>query len=143
MGINGRLDTIQCTILIEKLKRYGWEIERRQRIAGMYNKAFEGMSSKLVAPEVMSDRQSVWAQYTVLVPNRDAFGKALKEKGIPTSVHYPSPLHHQPVYRELRDRYSLPECEKAAKLCICLPLYADMPDADVERVIKAVKEVVA
>lgn len=143
MGINGRLDTIQCTILIEKLKRYGWEIERRQRIAGMYNTAFEGLAPKLIAPKVKSDRQSVWAQYTLLVQDRDAFAKALKEKGVPTSVHYPSPLHHQPVYRELRDRYNLPECEKAAKLCICLPLYADMPDADVERVIKAVKEVLA
>ncbi len=143
IGINGRLDTLQCTILIEKLKRYGWEIERRQRVASMYTKAFEGFGTKLQIPKVMSDRQSVWAQYTVLVPDRDAFAKALKDKGIPTSVHYPSPLHHQPVYRELRDRYKLPECEKAAKLCICLPLYADMPDADVERVIKAVKEVLA
>lgn len=141
IGINGRLDTLQCTILIEKLKRYGWEIERRQRVAGMYSEAFAGMGAKLVTPKVMSDRQSVWAQYTVLVQDRDAFAKALKEKGVPTSVHYPSPLHHQPVYRELRDRYNLPETEKASKSCISLPLYADMPDADIERVIKAVKEV--
>lgn len=143
IGINGRLDTLQCTILIEKLKRYGWEIERRQRIAGMYSKAFEGMGAKLVTPKVMNDRASVWAQYTVLVQDRDTFAKALKDKGVPSSVHYPSPLHHQPVYRELRDRYNLPESEKASKLCISLPLYADMPDADVERVIKAVKEVLA
>ncbi len=141
IGINGRLDTIQCTILIEKLKRYGWEVERRQRVAGMYNKAFEGLGAKLVIPKVLGDRQSVWAQYTVLVQDRDAFAKALKEKGIPTSVHYPSPLHHQPVYRELRDRYSLPESEKASKSCISLPLYADMPDADIERVIKSVQAV--
>ena len=141
IGINGRLDTIQCTILIEKLKRYGWEVERRQRVAGMYNKAFEGMGTKLMTPKVLDDRQSVWAQYTVMVQDREAFSKALKEKGVPTSVHYPSPLHHQPVYRELRDRYNLPESEKASKSCISLPLYADMPDADVERVIKAVKEV--
>ncbi len=142
IGINGRLDTLQCTILLEKLKRYGWEIERRQRVASKYSGAFEGLAPKLITPKVMSDRQSVWAQYTVLVQDRDAFAKALKEKGVPTSVHYPSPLHHQPVYRELRDKFNLPETEKAAKLCICLPLYADMPDADVERVIKAVKDVV-
>lgn len=142
IGINGRLDTIQCTILIEKLKRYSWEIERRQRVASMYTKAFENLAPQLIIPKVMSDRQSVWAQYTVLVKDREAFGKALKEKGVPTSVHYPSPLHHQPVYIELRDKFNLPETEKAAKLCICLPLYADMPDADVERVIAAVKEVI-
>lgn len=143
MGINGRLDTIQCTILIEKLKRYGWEIERRQRIAKMYNEAFSSFGAKLVVPQVKADRQSVWAQYTVLVDNREQFAAKLKELGIPTSVHYPSPLHHQPVYKELRDRYRLPETEKAAKKCISLPLYADMPDEHVNRVITAVKQVLA
>ena len=141
MGINGRLDTIQCTILIEKLKRYGWEIERRQRIAKMYNEAFAALGAKLVTPQVKSDRQSVWAQYTVLVENREQFASKLKELGVPTSVHYPSPLHHQPVYKELRDRYNLPGTEKAAKRCISLPLYADMPDEHVSRVIAAVKQV--
>lgn len=141
IGINGRLDTIQCTILIEKLKRYGWEIERRQRIAKMYNDAFAEMGAKLVTPKVNADRQSVWAQYTVLVQNRDQFAKDLKEKGIPTSVHYPTPLHHQPVYKELRDRFVLPESEKAARMCISLPLYADMPDEHVARVIEGVRAV--
>ena len=143
IGINGRLDTLQCTILLEKLKRYGWEVERRQRVAKMYSDALGGMGAKLVTPKVLGNNQSVWAQYTVLVQDRDAFAKALKEKGIPTSIHYPSPLHHQPVYKEFKDRYQLPETEKASRLCISLPLYADMPDADIERVIKAVKEVMA
>lgn len=141
IGINGRLDTLQCTILLEKLKRYGWEIERRQRVASMYTEAFKDLGSKIVLPTIMPDRQSVWAQYTVLVEDRNAFAQALKEKGVPTSVHYPSPLHHQPVYSALRDKFNLPATEKAAKTCICLPLYADMPDADIHRVIKAVKEV--
>lgn len=143
MGINGRLDTIQCTILLEKLKRYGWEIERRQRVAKMYNEAFAAMGAKLVIPKVKSDRQSVWAQYTVLVENREQFAAKLKDLSVPTSVHYPSPLHHQPVYKALRDRYNLPESEKAAKSCISLPLYADMPDEHIERVIAAVKQVLA
>lgn len=139
MGINGRLDTLQCTILTEKLKRYPWEIERRQRVAAKYNEALAGLGERCVVPMVRSDRTSVWAQYTVLVKDRDAFGKALKDKGIPTSVHYPSLLHHQPVYRELRDKYNTPVAESAAKRCISLPLYSDMPDEHVERVIAAVK----
>ncbi|MDX9731939.1 MAG: DegT/DnrJ/EryC1/StrS family aminotransferase [Bdellovibrionales bacterium] len=143
IGINGRLDTIQCTIILEKLKRYGWEIERRQRVAEMYNKAFSDFGAKCVVPKVKSDRQSVWAQYTVLVQDRDAFAAALKAKGVPTSVHYPSPLHHQPVYKELRDKFKLPEAEKASYSCISLPLYADMPDEHIEHVIKAVREVLA
>lgn len=141
IGINGRLDTIQCAVILEKLKRYDWEIERRNRVATMYNEAFAGLSDKMVIPKVMSDRGSVWAQYTVLVKDRDGFASALKAKGIPTSVHYPSPLHWQPVYRDLREKYHLPHAEAASKQCISLPLYADMPETDVNRVIQAVKEV--
>lgn len=141
MGINGRLDTIQCAVVSEKLKRYPWEIERRQRIASKYNDAFQKLSPKIRVPAVKSDRESVWAQYTVLVENRDQFAAQLKDKGIPTSVHYPTPLHHQPVYKHLRDRFHLPVSEMAASKCISLPLYADMPDEHIDRVIQAVVEV--
>lgn len=141
IGINGRLDTIQCTILTEKLKRYPWEIEKRQRIASIYNDGLGGLGEKCVVPKVRADRGSVWAQYTVLVEDRDAFGKALKDRGVPTSVHYPSPLHHQPVYHELRDKYRLPVAEKVSKNCISLPLYADMPEAHAHQVVSAVKAV--
>ncbi|MBL7688035.1 MAG: DegT/DnrJ/EryC1/StrS family aminotransferase [Bdellovibrionaceae bacterium] len=141
IGINGRLDTIQCAILTEKLKRYPWEMERRHRIAMMYNEAFASLGAHLTVPKVKSDRGSVWAQYTVLVKDRDAFANALKAKGVPTSVHYPSPLHWQPVYKDLRAKYQLPVAEEISSRCISLPLYADMPDEHVARVIAAVKEV--
>lgn len=139
IGINGRLDTLQCAVLIEKLKRYDWEIERRQRIASLYNQAFADLGEKVSIPKVKSDRDSVWAQYTVLVENRDRFASVLKERGVPTSVHYPSPLHWQPVYKELRDKFKLPIAEKVSQKCISLPLYADMPDEHVERVIEGVR----
>jgi UDP-2-acetamido-2-deoxy-ribo-hexuluronate aminotransferase len=143
MGINGRLDTIQCTIISEKLKRYPWEMEKRARIAARYNEGLAGLGSKLVLPKVMPDRESVWAQYTVLVENREKFAADLKALGVPTSVHYPSPLHHQPVYKHLRDRFKLPHAENASRRCISLPLYADMPDEHVDRVVAAVKQVLA
>lgn len=138
MGINGRLDTLQCAVLIEKLKRYDWEIERRQAVAKNYNTAFASLEGKVVTPKVRSDRDSVWAQYTVMVDDRAAFADTLKTKGIPTSVHYPSPLHHQPVYAELRNKFNLPNCEYAASRCISLPLYPDMPESDQKKVIDAV-----
>lgn len=139
MGINGRLDTLQCAILIEKLKRYDWEVTRRNEIAARYAESLMGLGSRCVIPEVKGDRGSVWAQYTVRVEDRNAFAAKLKEKGVPTSVHYPSPLHHQPVYAHLREKYSMPEAEKAASHVISLPMWPDMNAEQVDQVIDAVK----
>lgn len=140
MGINGRLDTIQCAILIEKLKRYDWEIARRNEIASRYAESLMSLGSRCVVPEVKGDRGSVWAQYTVRVDDRNAFATKLKEKGVPSSVHYPSPLHHQPVYSHLRDKFHCPEAEKAARHVISLPMFPDMTNEQVDQVIAAVKE---
>jgi UDP-2-acetamido-2-deoxy-ribo-hexuluronate aminotransferase len=142
LGINGRLDTLQCTVLTEKLKRYPWEIEQRQKVAARYSAGLSGLAPKLIIPVVRPGRDSVWAQYTVLVDDRDAFAARLKELGVPTSVHYPSPLHHQPVYADLKALYHCPVAERVSAKCISLPLYADMPMEHVERVIEAVKKAV-
>lgn len=139
LGINGRLDTLQCAILLAKLPRYDWELQRRQQIADQYNEAFAGLLvSDVVIPIVRRDRTSAWAQYTLLVRNREVFAQKLKARGVPTSVHYPLPLHHQPVYANMRDRYKLPVAEDVAKRCISLPLYPDMNDSDIEKVIEGV-----
>lgn len=140
IGINGRLDTIQCAVLIEKLKRYDWEVKKRQEIASHFNEAFVGLKGKITVPYVKKDRGSVWAQYTVLVENRDKFASDLKAKGVPTSVHYPSPLHWQPVYAHLKDRYHMPVAEKVASQVISLPIYPDMNEETQMRIIHAVTE---
>ena len=146
IGINGRLDTIQCAVLLEKLTRYDWEIGRRQAIASHYTEALAGLRGRVEVPVVRADRGSVWAQYALRVDEkavrggRDGLAARLKERGTPTSVHYPSPLHHQPVYARLRNKFSLPIAERAAREALCLPLYPDMPDEAVARVIEAVRE---
>ncbi len=140
IGINGRLDTIQCAVILEKLKRYDWEVRKRQEIASRFNEAFTSLKV-LTAPVVKKDRGSVWAQYTVLVDHRDDFAARLKEKGVPTSVHYPTPLHWQPVYQHLKERTHCPVSEKIAAKVISLPIYPDMSDEIQMRIIKAVKEV--
>jgi UDP-2-acetamido-2-deoxy-ribo-hexuluronate aminotransferase len=139
IGINGRLDTLQCAILIEKLKRYDWEIERRNAIASKFNRELSDLGEQCVVPKVRADRGSVWAQYTVLVKDREGFAVKIKEKGVPTSVHYPSPLHHQPVYSHLRAKYSCPVAERVSSECISLPIFPDMTDAQVDQVIAAVR----
>lgn len=142
MGINGRLDTLQCAILIEKLKRYDWELEKRNAIAAQYTEAFLPLAGKIKAPVIRSDRGSAWAQYTVMVPDRAKFADQLKSKGVPTSIHYPAPLHHQPVYAHLRSKYNLPVAERCAREVISLPMFPDMTPEQVKQVITAVREVV-
>lgn len=140
MGINGRLDTLQCAILLEKLPRYDWELGRRNSIAARYTESFLPLGERCGVPAVKGDRGSVWAQYTIRVKDRDGFAARMKERGVPTSAHYPSPLHHQPVYAHLREKFVCPEADKAAREVISLPMYPDMNDEQVAHVVRAVRE---
>ena len=141
LGLNARLDTIQCAVITEKLKRFPWELKKRDEIAQKYNEAFKKLEGRLVTPFVKPGNISAWAQYTVLVDKRDEFAAKLKEKGVPTSVHYPSSIHHQPVYKHLKDKFHLPETELAASKCISLAMYPDLTEENQARVISAVLEV--
>ncbi len=97
VGINGRLDTIQAAILLEKLAIFPAEIAARERIAARYTAA---LSKLLPTPPVLAGRTSVWAQYTVRIAGgrRDPVMQALAAAGIPSNVYYPRPLHVQPAY---------------------------------------------
>ncbi len=138
IGVNGRLDPIQCVVIREKLKFYNDDIKERQRIGKIYNDSFKGLN--LVAPQIKSDRESVFAQYTVAVPHRDQFVEKMGKLGVPTSVHYPMGMHEQPVYKSMYVK--LPVTEDVSRKVVSLPLYPGMPDKDIETVIKAVKETV-
>lgn len=144
MGINGRLDTLQCAVLLEKLSRYDWELAQRDRLARRYNEAFADLApGRVILPFVKSDRTSVWAQYTLQVADRDTFAKRLAERGVPTSIHYPTPLHWQPVYAHLRDKFQLPVAEKTSARVISLPIYPDMAESVRERIIETVRVVLS
>jgi UDP-2-acetamido-2-deoxy-ribo-hexuluronate aminotransferase len=139
IGINGRLDTLQCAILIPKLERFPWELERRQALAERYHEAFAKFEGKVRLNRVRAERTSAWAQYTIALSNRDALAEHLKTQGIPTSVHYPRPVHEQPAYTQYKTG-SLPICEEAARQVLSLPMYPDMPADIQDRVIKATTE---
>lgn len=98
IGMTGRLDTMQAAILLEKLKIFDDEISQRQAVANRYE---QGLSDLLSCPQVPNDRQSVWAQYTVRLPqpiDRAKLQADLKAKNIPTAVYYVKPLHRQQAY---------------------------------------------
>ena len=88
IGMNGKLDTIKAAVLIEKLKIFTEEIERRNAIAARRNEALADVAT---IPVVLNECTSVWAQYTIRVAakSRDAFAETLKAQKIPTAVYYP------------------------------------------------------
>ncbi|MBX3021604.1 MAG: DegT/DnrJ/EryC1/StrS family aminotransferase [Bdellovibrionales bacterium] len=129
IGINGRLDTLQCAILLPKLERFPWELEQRSRRADRFNKAFAELESWGVQlPKLGTERTSAWAQYTLQVPKRDAFQKGMQEKGIPTAVHYPRTMPDQPAYQELGRTLNIEVSRRLADAVVSLPLYPDMTD---------------
>lgn len=146
LGINGRLDTIQCAVLISKLSRYNWELEQREKIGRRYNAAFSTIQAKdFTYPFIASGHQSAWAQYTITVSDRAAFQKKMQEAGVPTSIHYPRIMPEQPWYKQNANRCvgDLQNARWAADHVISLPMYPDMDtktqDYIIEQVMKAVK----
>lgn len=123
IGVGGRMDTLQCAVLLGKLQRFDWEVEQRLEIGARYNSLF---ASSLPVVAQRPDRTSVFAQYTVFVENRDLVQQKLKEAGIPTAVHYPVPLHHQPAYRGFCKAGPLPVSNSIAAKVMSLPMYPDM-----------------
>jgi dTDP-4-amino-4,6-dideoxygalactose transaminase len=138
IGINGRLDTIQATILIEKLKIFADEITERNAIAARYNRALAGL---VAVPKVIDGGVSTWAQYTIRVApkQRDAFVAALKADGVPTAVHYRRALHQQTAYRYYPVAgEGLPVCEKLAQEVVSLPMHAYLEPSTQNFIVEAV-----
>jgi UDP-2-acetamido-2-deoxy-ribo-hexuluronate aminotransferase len=143
IGVGGRMDTLQCAILLAKLARFDWEVARRIELGNHYAAAIRASGAKVDLLTVRPGRTSVWAQYTVLVENRDAVQEKMKQAGIPTAVHYPRPLHQQPAYEKLCDPKPMPVSESLARQVISLPMSADLTDTHIEAVVGALARAVA
>lgn len=123
VGVGGRMDTLQCAVLLAKLDTFDWEVEQRIQAGNRYRELLGNMS-KLQLLTVREDRTCVWAQYTVQVPSREAFVKKLQDQQVPTAVHYPTPLHQQPAYRNtFRVEGSLTIAENVAGRVVSLPMH--------------------
>lgn len=137
IGVGGRMDTLQCAITLAKLERFDWEVERRYAIGERYNKLLDEAGVTRIVQR--SDRTSVFAQYTVLVDDRDSVQKALNDAGIPTAVHYPVPLNRQPAYENLVRSMDTPIADKAAQQVMSLPMSPDLSDEVQDTICQAVK----
>lgn len=143
-GMNGRLDTIQATILLAKLPLLEDELKARKRIAGWYA---AGLGDAVQVPSSITGADHAWGLYSVLLPegtDRDAVQAAMKEQGVPSGVYYPKPLHHQPAYAAahaaaIGDAPPLPVSEMLCRRILSLPMHPYLAEDDVKRVVGAVR----
>ena len=120
IGLGARLDTLQASVLLVKLKRYEEDIKRRQEVANRYHKLLQ---NNLNTPQINKGNTSVWAQYSIRLTSRDEVQKKLQEKGVPTSVHYPKPMHLQECFEYLGyKKGDFPVSESVSKEIISLPM---------------------
>jgi UDP-2-acetamido-2-deoxy-ribo-hexuluronate aminotransferase len=139
IGVGGRLDTLQAAVLLAKLERFDWELQRRRELGARYAQLLQRLPLvQLLA--VRPDRDCVWGQYTVLVPRRDHVRAVLQSLGVPSAVHYPRPLHRQPVYAPFATDARCPVSELVAERVLSLPMSADLPHTDQERVASALAQ---
>lgn len=140
IGINGRMDTIQAAVLLAKLDVFDTELVARSEAADRYAAA---LKHEVQTPKVLPSYSSAWAQYTIEVDDRDAVQKAMGEQGVPTAVHYPVPLHLQPVFSNLGlGKGSFQHAERVGERVLSLPMHPYLGPSDIERVTDAVKAAV-
>lgn len=139
VGYNSRLDALQAAVLKAKLPHLaGWSARRREN-AAFYDAAFADVAD-IVTPVIDPRNESIFNQYTIRVPKRDALQAHLKAAGIGTSVYYPLPLHLQPCFAYLGyQQGQCPESERAAAEVLSLPIYPELTRAQLEEVASAVR----
>jgi len=139
VGVGGRMDTLQCAVVLAKLGLFDWELQQRRRAAATYDALLAGRV-RLVAR--LQDRSSVHAQYTVLLDERDAVQQALQAAAIPTVVHYPLPVHLQPAYAHFDAHADCPVALALAGKVLSLPMGPYLSDADIHTVCAALLDAV-
>ncbi len=137
IGMNGRLDTLQAAILIEKLAIFEDELLARQRVADRYNQALSDIAE---VPFVGNAARSAWAQYTLKVQNREAVRDACARDGVPTQVYYPVPLNAQTAYKHYpTGPGGVPVSDRLAEEVLSLPMHPYLDEETQDRVIASVR----
>ena len=136
--IENRLDSMQAAVLLAKLAVFEEELAARERVACYYDSR---LGDVVRIPARVPESASAWAIYAILLPDsaaRDGLQAGLKERGVPTAIYYPRPLHLQPAYRKHHDGSALPVSEDLASRILALPIHADLTDAALAHVCESV-----
>ncbi len=137
LGLNARLDTIQAAVLLAKLPHFPGELEARARLAATYDRE---LGALVTVPGRLEGAASAWAQYAIQLDERDRVAAELAERGVPTAVYYPRPLHLQPAYQDFGPGPgSLPVSEALCERVLCLPMNPYLGEVGAARVCDAVR----
>jgi UDP-2-acetamido-2-deoxy-ribo-hexuluronate aminotransferase len=142
IGLNFRLDTLQAAVMLAKWPHFEEEASARKRIGEKYSACFANSNATAQKIESWCDR-TIFAQYSLRVPNREKLLAELNAQGIPTAVHYPIPLHLQEAYRYLGYKEGdFPVSEQLAREIMSLPMHPFLSDAEVIQIATAVKNII-
>jgi UDP-2-acetamido-2-deoxy-ribo-hexuluronate aminotransferase len=136
VGVGGRMDTLQCAIVLAKFERFDWEIEQRIKIGQRYtdlitsSRGLAGAAAIHQPVTIRPDRTSVYAQYTLICSDRESVQAKLNQVGIPTAIHYPVPLNEQAAYQHLCCPDCTPISSQLARRVLSLPLSPDLSSLD-------------
>lgn len=140
-GINGRLDTLQAAVLIEKFEIFQEELTLRNQVAWKYNKILDG---KVTTPFIPDGYKSSWAQFSILAKDeleRQKIIDKLSKKGIPTAIYYPKPLHLQKVNLDLGYKEGdFPVAEAISKRIFSIPMHPYLTDSEIELIATTILE---
>ena len=139
VGVNGRLDSVQCAVLLSKLTVFPEEMRARARIAERYRKA---LGNTVEMQHVPVGHENAWGLFTIMVDNREAVMKKLQDMGVPSSIYYFKALHQHAAFAKNAPQGGLPVCERLAKRVLSLPMHPYLTDAEIDRVVAAVKSAV-
>ncbi|MEL6857619.1 MAG: DegT/DnrJ/EryC1/StrS family aminotransferase [Pseudomonadota bacterium] len=131
VGINGRCDSIQCAVVLEKLTLFEAERARRIAAAAIYNQRLAGAIGLQTA---LDGQENGYGLYTVRVPNRTEVRAKLSDAGIPSGIYYDMAIHQMPAFAHLAEPGSLPNCEAAADVSLSLPMHPYLSEAQIHKV---------
>ena len=145
IGLNGRIDTIQAAILLEKLKIFKSEIIKRNKIAEKYKKIFKTLNTNIKLPKVLPKTKSTWAQFTIQLPegcNRDELQVKMKDKNIPTAIYYPIPIHCQIPYKSFpTSSDNLKKTNILSNNVISLPMHPYLTTKNIEYIAQSLHDI--
>jgi UDP-2-acetamido-2-deoxy-ribo-hexuluronate aminotransferase len=140
-GMNGRLDSMQAAVLMAKLTVFADELAARERVARYYD---AHLANVVQTPVRVANSTSAWAIYAILLRDsaeRDRVQRSLQDRGVPTAIYYPRPLHRQPAYRDHHDGTALPSSDDLAGRILALPIHPYLTDAALEQVCDSLRAV--
>ena len=141
IGLNSRLDTIQAAVLLEKMDLFEAELALREQAAGRYT---DQLKDVIEVPAVLPGYTTCWAQYTLKTKNleeRKRILQALNQKGIPTAVFYPAPIHRMAAFSgNPFPRWSLAVTESLSERVFSVPMHPYLSETEIDGICSIIRD---